>query len=339
MSQRWSGRLGGVTLAALGGRFAAIRKILQVNIATLARLRRVLSLAGQGQLQVVAGVHVVRPDSQCLDEVPGGLIELSLAAESHSQVVVSLGEAGLEAQGLRVFRDGFIDPALSGQRIPQFVVSLREIGIEAQGLVEMPNGLVEFSLPRQRHAQVVLSVHVVRLVPQGLAEVASGLIEFSLPHQGHSHIVLSRREIGPDAKRFGEVGDGLIGSSLLHQNSAQIVVRGILPAAGRGQAALRAAAGPGHDRGRPRGTSAPAAARGPEGTGQLVTRAQPGPGWTQDLSCSILSRNRVVAIVVLRGCPRRNASANFLAWSYSTLPGSGGSSGFTFTSTRAGPSC
>jgi Lrp/AsnC family leucine-responsive transcriptional regulator len=64
--------------------------------------------------------------------------------------------------------------------------------------------------------------------------------------------------------------------------------------------------------------------------------AAPGP---QDLSCSILSRNRVVAIVVLRGCPRRNAPANFLAWSYSTLPGSGGSSGFTFTSTRAGPSC
>ena len=40
-----------------------------------------------------------------------------------------------------------------------------------------------------------------------------------------------------------------------------------LPAAVRGQAALRAAAGPGPDCGRPRGASAPAATRGPGGTG------------------------------------------------------------------------
>jgi hypothetical protein len=45
----------------------------------------------------------------------------------------------------------------------------------------------------------------------------------------------------------------------------------------------------------------------------------------------------VVAIVDLRGWPRRKAWANFTACLYSTLPGSGGSSGFTFTSTRAGP--
>ena len=69
------------------------------------------------------------------------------------------------------------------------------------------------------------------------------------------------------------------------------------------------------------------------GENRLVKARQPG----QALSWSILSRNSVVAIVALRGWPRRNASANFLACSYSTLPGIGGSSGLTFTSTSAGP--
>src|SRR5438067_1789634 len=60
------------------------------------------------------------------------------------------------------------------------------------------------------------------------------------------------------------------------------------------------------------------------------------PGY--DLSCSILSLNSVVAIVALRGWPFRKAWANFFACWYSTFPGSGGSSGLTFTSTMAGPS-
>lgn len=58
----------------------------------------------------------------------------------------------------------------------------------------------------------------------------------------------------------------------------------------------------------------------------------------QARSWSILSRKSVVAMVALRGWPRRNASANFFACWYSTLPGSGGSSGLTLTSTTAGPS-
>src|SRR6266567_87429 len=77
-----------------------------------------------------------------------------------------------------------------------------------------------------------------------------------------------------------------------------------------------------------------------------VSNARTRPGGTAvsgapgryGLSCSILSLNKVVAIVALRGWPRRNASANFLACLYSTLPGSGGSSGLTLTSTSAGPS-
>src|SRR6266540_1457344 len=58
-----------------------------------------------------------------------------------------------------------------------------------------------------------------------------------------------------------------------------------------------------------------------------------------DFSWSILSRNRVDAMVARRGVPLRNDSPNFLAWSYVTFAGMGGSSAFTTTSSSAGPSC
>ena len=51
----------------------------------------------------------------------------------------------------------------------------------------------------------------------------------------------------------------------------------------------------------------------------------------------ILSRNNVLAMVAFRGWPAKNAFTKPLACSYSTLPGIGGSSGLTVTSTSAGP--
>src|SRR5690242_16644334 len=73
------------------------------------------------------------------------------------------------------------------------------------------------------------------------------------------------------------------------------------------------------------------------GVGQR-DRSHRTPPCAQPLSCWILSLNRVVAIAALCGWPFRKALANFFAWSYCTLPGSGGSFGSTSMSTRAGPS-
>ena len=62
-------------------------------------------------------------------------------------------------------------------------------------------------------------------------------------------------------------------------------------------------------------------------------------GKSYERNCWILSLSSVVAIVARCRWPRMNASAKFFACSYSTLPGSGGSTGLTSTSTSAGPGC
>ena len=64
----------------------------------------------------------------------GRIFQLSVAGQGNSQVIVGPRKIGIKLQGLIKMTDGFIQTVLSDQDHPLVVVCVRKGGIQAQRL-------------------------------------------------------------------------------------------------------------------------------------------------------------------------------------------------------------
>ena len=70
-----------------------------------------MGLGGERGVQVLAGVGIVRLESQGFLELADGLVGLAFPAEGDAEVVVGLGVIRFEAEGFLVLADRLVDLA------------------------------------------------------------------------------------------------------------------------------------------------------------------------------------------------------------------------------------
>ena len=152
-----------------------------------------------------------------------GLVDLSLTGQGQAEIVVGLHEVGLDGQGVPVMVDGFVEQSPTGQCQAEVVVDIRFVRPDFQRLPVMVDGLVElFSLGKKRQAEVVVGFRVGGPDGQGCPVLSDGLVNLSPAGQGGAEVDVGFGIHGVDFDGPVVMVDGLVTLSPAGQDGAEV---------------------------------------------------------------------------------------------------------------------
>ena len=176
-------------------------------------------LGGERDIQVLAGLGIIRLESQGFLELADRLVGSAFLGEGDAEVVVGLGVIRFQAEGFLELADGLVDLAFLAEGDAEVVVGLGVIRFQAEGFLELADRLVAFGLScrgrcrgccgRRRNpvsggglpgiggsprriwpflsrasAEVVVGVGVIRFQADGFLELADRLVDLAFLVEG-----------------------------------------------------------------------------------------------------------------------------------------------------------
>ena len=193
----------------------------QVVVATQGRVvasERLVELVLQfvDRAQVVVGLDIFGPATNCREVVLDGFLVLAILLQDRGQVEVRFGRGRLIAQSRLVAADRRGQIVLQLVDRAQVVVGLDVVGPGADGRAIALGGVIGAILRLIDDAQVEMGLGVILIVAQGRDVAVDGLLRLFLALQHVAQSVVRRCQIGPHFERFAIAGRRLIVVATAH---------------------------------------------------------------------------------------------------------------------------
>ena len=159
---------------------------------------------GERDGQVLAGLGIVRLESQGFLELADGLVGLAFLAEGGAQVVVGLGVIRFQANGFLELADRLVGAALLVEGDAEVVVGVGVIRFEAEGFLELADRLVDLAFLAEGDAETVVGLGVIRLEAEGFLVLADRLVGLAFLAERDAEVVVGVGMIRFQADGFPE---------------------------------------------------------------------------------------------------------------------------------------
>ena len=188
------------------------------------RARRLQStvFGDEQNVQVLAGVGIVRLESPCFLELADGPPLFGLAGPGKVKVLVEV--IRFRAQGFLELAAGFVDSALNGNCIAEVVLEVGVARFQADGFLKLADRLVDLAILAEGEAEVVVGLGVIRFEADGFLELADGLVGLAFLAEGDAEIVVGLGVIRFQADGFLELANRLVDLAFLVEGDAEVVV-------------------------------------------------------------------------------------------------------------------